>query len=483
MKTKSIRMMKTLKIIMIAAAAALAAVDASAQYKPSDGAYKETFRGQFHFSPRTGWMNDINGLAWQGGKYHMIYQWGKNVRHGGYATSTDLVHWTDCGVALIPQGSDLPEDAVRNVSGKAVYSGSAAVVSGETARKITGSADEAIVAIYTGTTCGTCLAWSNDCGETWHDYPGNPVGNPTKGADPRDPCVFFHEPSGKWILAIYENGTTFYGSDDLIHWDFLSNIGFGYECPDMFELPLDGDRNNMKWVLMDANGSYLVGDFDGKKFTPSGQEVQVQTLGPDFYASQTFPTGGLPNGDTRKIQIAWMDHWNGGLGESVWERNASFPVSLGLVTYDGKMRLTRNPIDEISLLYKERYKWEAQTVKPGTNLFNGIRSRVFELDAEFDLNGSTAGSFGFRINNKKIAYHVKSAVLLDEKLHPDTSGRIRMRILVDLAQLEVFAAGGVFSYSEQFAFSPDNWGDISFFTDGEVKLVSMQLNTLSSIWD
>lgn len=469
--------------ISAALCALFLSVVVNAQYVPISGPYHENFRGQFHFSPKTGWMNDINGLVYQGGQYHMIYQWGHSVRHGGYATSPDLIHWTDKGVALIPQRTDLPREAVRNVSGEQVFSGSAVVVTGETAKGITGDTKEAIVAIYTGTGVGTCLAWSNDGGKTWHDYPGNPVGNPTKGASPRDPCVFFYEETGNWILALYEKGTSFYSSKDLIHWDFLSNINFGFECPDIFKLPVDGNKNNQKWVLMDANGSYLIGNFDGKTFKPSTQDTKVMTLGPDFYAAQTFPTGGLPNGDDRKIQIAWMDHWNGGLGESVWERNATFPVTLSLVSRNGEVFIARNPIDEISMLYNNECKWDAQTVTPQTVLFNKVHSKAFELVAEFDLNGTSASSFGFKVANKKIAYHVKSQVLLDERLNPDAAGHIKMRILVDWGQLEVFADGGVYSYAEQFAFSPDNAGEVSFFTDGDVKLVSMEMHDLMSIWE
>ena len=455
---------------------------ASAQYYPHDTDYRENFRGQYHFSPKTEWMNDINGLVYQGGKYHMIYQWGKSIRHGGYATSTDLVHWQDEGVALIPQKSFLPPDAERNVSGDQVFSGSAVVVSGETAQKITGSTDEAIVAVYTGTGAGTCLAWSNDTGRTWHDYQNNPVANPTDGAYPRDPLVIWHQPSSKWVMALYENGTTFYGSEDLINWTYLSNIDFGYECPDLVELPLDGNRENMKWVLYDANGSYLVGHFDGEKFLPEeGQEEHIMTLGYDFYAAQTFPAGNLPNNDERIIQIAWMDRWNGGLGETVWERNATFPVSLGLVTYQNQMRLTRNPIDEISLLYEREESWEDEVVKPGENLLKDVKSKKFEIIAEFDLTNTSASQFGFQVANKKIAYHVKSQVLLDEQLKPDASNRIKMRILVDWGQLEVFANQGIFSYSEHFAFSPGNRG-IYLFTDGEIQLVDMKFHEMRRIW-
>ena len=186
-----------LSAIVVLANVLLMTAPTHAQYDPHlDGInYTENYRGQYHFSPKSEWMNDVNALMYHDGRYHMIYQWGESIRHGGYATSTDLLHWIDEGVALIPQESFLPSNAVRNVSGAQVYSGSGVVVSGETARKITGSPKQAMVAIYTGTKVGTCLAWSNDGGRSWHDYRANPVANPTKGADPRDPCVFWHQPT------------------------------------------------------------------------------------------------------------------------------------------------------------------------------------------------------------------------------------------------------------------------------------------------
>ena len=455
-----------------------------AQYYPheDDINYLEKYRGQYHFSPKSEWMNDINGLVYRGGKYHMIYQWGKAIRHGGYATSTDLLHWNDKGVALIPQKSFLPPDAVRNVSGDQVYSGSAVVVSNQMAKRITGSAKEAIVAIYTGTAKGTCLAWSNDNGITWHDYANNPVANITKNADPRDPCVIWHKATSKWILALYENGTTFYGSTDLINWEFLSNLNFGFECPDFYQLPLDGDKNNKKWVLQDANGSYLVGDFDGTSFLKDdGQDTLVMDVGPDFYAAQTFPMETLPNNDTRIIQIAWMDHWNGGVGETIWERNATFPVSLGMVTFNSQKRVTRNPIAEIASIYENTKIWNSKVIKTETNLLSEIKSKKFDLIAKFDLTKTSATKFGFKIANKTIEYNIMNETLLSKKLTPETSNHIKIRILVDWGQLEVFVNNGIFSYSEQFAFSPDR-DDIKLYTDGDIKLISMEFHEVARIW-
>ena len=444
--------------------------------------YSEDYRGQYHFSPKSEWMNDINALMYLDGTYHMIYQWGERIRHGGHATSPDLLHWTDRGVALIPQKSFLPEEATRNVSGAQVYSGSGVVVSGDTAKKITGSSKQAMVAIYTGTESGTCLAWSNDSGRTWHDYRDNPVANPTEGADPRDPCVFWHGPTKKWILAIYERGTTFYGSTDLIDWEKLSNIRFGYECPDVYELALDGDRAKKKWILQDANGSYLVGQFDGKTFTPE-QDREVMDVGPDFYAAQTFFRPNMPT--DKLIQLAWNDHWNGGIGESPWQRNATFPVEVALVTYHGKMRLTRSPIPAIKSLYRGTQTWTNKMIQcscQGKNILAGAASKTFDLCAEFDLNGATAREIEFKIANRTINYDIEDQQLMGKSLKPDARNRLKIRMLVDWSQLEIFAAGGVFSYSQQFAFTPEDSSLKLYANGGEVKLVSLELNEVARTW-
>lgn len=479
--------------VAFAIAIALRATTVQAQYDPhpKDVTYTEDFRGQFHFSPKSEWMNDINALMYHDGKYHMVYQWGKRIRHGGYASSKDLLHWTDEGVALIPQKTFLPEER-KNVSGDQVYSGSGVVVSGDVAEKVTGSKKEAMIAVYTGTASGTCLAWSNDGGKTWHDYKANPVANKTRGANPRDPHVFLYEPTKTWILAIYERGTTFYGSRDLINWEKLSNIRFGHECPDIYELPLNGDPKKSKWVLQDAKGSYIVGQFDGKTFAKE-QDPLLMDVGPDFYAAQTFFRPNLPT--KALIQIAWHDHWNGGVGEKGWERHATFPVKLGLVTYEGKMRITRTPIAGIETLYKGTKTWKNETLTEGENLLAAAKSKTFDLTAVFDVKDTKAAEINFQIANIPLKYDIGKQVFhgmrsnrnkpvpdKPKALKPDANGILRIRMLVDWSQLEIFSAGGVFSYSANLPFTP---GDSSLgltATGGDVKLVSMTVNEVGRIW-
>jgi levanase/fructan beta-fructosidase len=298
-----------------------------------------------------------------------------------------------------------------------------------------------------------------------------------------------YEPTKTWILAIFEGGTTFYGSKDLIEWERLSNIRFGYECPDVFELPLDGDKSNMKWILQDANGSYLVGQFDGKQFAKE-QEMLVMDAGRDFYAAQTFFRPNFPS--DALVQIAWNDRWNGGVGEKGWERNATFPVVLGLVTYDGKMRVTRQPIKGIRELYQGEPKTlRKATLTEGENLLKDIKSKTFNMTVVFDLKDTKATSIDFQIAQVKFSYDIVNAQMCvglpkgkpkDLSLKPDENGVLEIRMLVDWAQLEIFSAGGVFSASYQLGFTPDDSTIGLSATGGEVKLVSLVFNEVDSIW-
>jgi fructan beta-fructosidase len=462
--------------------------------------YDEPYRGQFHFSPMSGWMNDINMLVYYNGLYYMTYQadhpgfsgeyYGHEHMSQGLATSPDLLHWTERGLALTPTFPDF--GLYGNINAPRIFSGSGVVVSGTVAHGITGSTDSAMIALFTGTEVGTCLAWSNDGGRTWNEYTGNPVANLTDSEDPRDPCVIWYEPEQKWVMAIYENGTTFYGSTDLINWNYLSNLDFGYECPDFFELPLDGDPTNKKWVLQDAMGAYLVGEFNGTTFIPV-EGPYIMDQGPDFYAAQSFSRTSSPDlPEDKIIQIAWLDNWYGGTATTVWEREATFPVEIDLVTYRDEMRIKRTPIPAISTIYESTQNFGPQTITAGTNLLSGISSKKMDIITEFDLTGATADEIQFKIANKTIKYNIGNETLTTIPAHPDTKSTLlnplsnnylKIRILADWGQLEIFGNDGVFSYSEQFAFSPCDSALALTTVGGHVQLVSMEFHEICRTWE
>ena len=214
--------------------AALSAIELSDQIKGAENLYHEALRPQFHFSSRRGWNNDPNGLVYYQGEYHLFYQhnpygWDWGSMHWGHAVSPDMVHWQELPIALYPRQF-----------GDWVFSGSAVVDRANTAGFQTGK-EAPLVAAFTSTGRGECIVFSNDRGRTWTEFSGNPVVR-HQGRDPR---LLWHRPTKRWVMAVYDEldgkrWIAFYTSPDLKQWKFESRIEGFYECPDLFELPVNG---------------------------------------------------------------------------------------------------------------------------------------------------------------------------------------------------------------------------------------------------
>ena len=204
---------------------------------------------------------------------------------------------------------------------------------------------------YTDTDGNQNLAYSNDKGVKWTKYAKNPIlKNP--GEDAHDPKIFYHSPTGKWIMALYRGkadgtkaeGISIYNSTDLIHWEYRSHLeGFG-ECPDLFEVALEGKPAEKKWIVLSGEGDYKVGTFDGISFKPE-TELQKLDFGKNFFAAQTLSNS--PGG--KVIQIAWMR--GGEFPEMPFNGQMSFPTELSLRSTKKGTVLCRKPIAAISSLY------------------------------------------------------------------------------------------------------------------------------------
>ena len=443
--------------------------------------YQETRRPQFHYTARRGWVNDTNGMFFHDGKYHLFYQhnpygWGWGNMTWGHAVSTDMLHWQEWGDAIHP-------DALGTI-----YSGSAVVDHTNTAGLQTGS-EKTIVAFYTsaggnnqwsqGQPFTQSMAYSNDGGRTWTKYPDNPViGHITSGT--RDPKVFWHEASNKWVMILWIDGLTLsiFTSTDLKTWQRQSEIEGFYECPEMFELAVDGNPSNTKWIVCGANGDYKIGQFNGTQFTSETDMIKFE-YGNCFYASQTF--NDIPASDGRRIQMGWGREIN--MPDMPFNQMILFPVTLSLQSTNEGLRMFINPVEEIQSLHQRHWNWSNKTVHPGENPLAAISGELFHIKADVKPQG--AGTCKFMIRNIPVSYDVSSQQLTCQgKSAPVAleNGKISLEILVDRMSIEIYANGGRM-YMPIGVDMVNNPKTLEFATEGgDTLLEKLDIYELKSVW-
>lgn len=402
--------------------------------------YREKLRPQFHFTSRRGWNNDSNGMVYYKGEYHLFYQhnpygwkWGNMT--WGHAVSRDMIHWTELGDAIHPDHLGT------------IFSGSAVVDENNTAGFQTGD-EKTIVCFYTsaggrnpmskGQPFTQSIAYSNDRGRTWTVYEGNPALGHINGGN-RDPKVIWHEPTSQWVMVLYLDDHTmgFFTSKDLKSWEFQSKLKCFHECPELFELPVDSNDNNKKWILYGGSGEYLIGDFDGKQFTTEAGPIRFH-YGNCFYASQTF--NNIPPEDGRRIQIAWG---RVAMPDMPFNQMMLFPVTLTLRTTEKGLRMFAEPIREIGRLHKNRQQWRNKILKPQENLLSDLSGELFHIRAALRI-GDTKET-GFVIRGIPIVYNVqKQQLSCCQKTAPlkPKNGKIYLEVLVDRTSIEIFGNHG-----------------------------------------
>ena len=437
----------------------------------AEDAYAEIYRPQFHFSPLRGWNNDPNGLVYLDGEYHLYFQhnpygWNWGNMHWGHAVSTDLVHWKQLPIALYPYAF-----------GDWAFSGSAIVDKDNTAGFKTGDED-VIVAAYTSTGRGECIVYSNDRGRTFTEYEGNPVVEHTG----RDPKLIWYAPGRHWVMACYdEDGSdrriAFYTSPDLKTWTFQSRIDGYFECPEIFELPVDGDAKNTRWVVYAADGDYAIGAFDGKTFTPESGKHRFN-YGDCFYASQTF--NDIPPEDGRRIQIAWG---RAGNPTMPFNQMMDFPVSLTLRGTAEGPRLFAEPIREIELLHQDPRTWKDTPLKPGENPLKDIQGDMLHIRAV--LEPGSAKEVGFNLFGLALTYTPATQELACKGKTASLAledGAITLELLLDRLSLEIFGNQGRIYMPMTFQAAEDSPGVEIFAKGGEAAIRSLEIFHLRSAW-
>jgi sucrose-6-phosphate hydrolase SacC (GH32 family) len=443
--------------------------------RAGDPLYHETHRPQFHFTARKNWLNDPNGLVYYQGQYHLFFQhnptglaWGNMT--WGHAISPDLLHWQQLDNALLP-------DRLGTI-----FSGSAVVDWDNTAGSQIG-AEKVLVCIYTsaGKPFTQSIAFSNDRGRTWTKYAKNPVLRHIAGEN-RDPKVFWHEPTKKWIMALYLDGQHYalFASPNLKEWTKLSDVPSpgGSECPDLFELPIEGNPRDTRWVFWAGNGNYLLGRFDGKTFIKESGPHPSE-WGSNSYAAQTYSD--IPKADGRRIQIAWM---RGGQYPGMpFNQQMSFPCELTLRKFSEGIRLCRNPVGEIEKIRAKEHIWRDLMLRPGENPLRDTAGDL--LDIRMAIEPSAAALVELKLRGETILYDAEKKELRYRGKKADLepiAGRIQLQVLVDRASLEIFANGGQRCMSFCVPLDPKQIGLELSARGCAVKVPMLKIYELRSVW-
>jgi len=453
--------------------------------------YNEKYRPQFHFSPRRGWVGDPNGLIYYMGEYHLFYQhnpygikWGN--MHWGHAVSKDLVHWKELPITLYP-----PE------FGDDPYSGSAVVDSLNASGFKTGL-NNPLILFYTSTRRGVCISYSNDKGRTFTEYSGNPVLK-LGGSDPK---VIWHEPTKQWVMVTFtkissekfdkSSGFTFYTSIDLKNWKKNSRIEDYWECPELFELPVDRDKKNTKWIVYSnttpslssinnrVGGRYVIGSFDGKTFTEESAKLQFN-YGNIYGAAQSY--NNIPVADGRRINIGCAFRLQ--TPGMPFAQMMNFPTELTLQTTEEGVRLFAMPIKEIKSLYVKSINFPNIELKPQAKVLPGVEGDLFDINAEFSIGNKTQ-ELGLNIREIPIKFNAITNQLTcgdcTATLKP-IGGLIKLRILVDRTSIEIFANDGRV-YMPIGVVPKDSARSISVFSKGgDTKIKVLTVNLLKSAWE
>ena len=495
--------------------------------------YSEQYRDVYHFSVKEGWGNDPNGLFKLGDTWHLFYQfypggtdWG--AMHWGHATSTDLIHWEDKGIAFYP-----------NEYGT-MFSG-CAVVDTDNVSGLFGESGGIILYITANGNGQRVIAAYSEDGETWNYYRGKNADGTLNGDDVlidwredpvqsdafRDPKVFKYQDT--WFMVIAGGMLRIYSTTDLIHWNLESTyngtpgeyenaagLRVETECPDLVRLPIEGE-DGWKWVLSYGGRRYQVGDFtnaNGKwEFVadPAYAEPVAMNFGNDSYAGMTYYLGDSFNGDTqdRVIVWNWMNSWDycnrvdDLSGNTRFNGTYNLNLEMSLVRdKDGKLILKQKPVQE----YAEQVFPEENVALDTTLTVSGTQALDFQGDAYLlelviapEAGTTTAGALVRASEDKYVSveydFTTDTLTLDRSKLGGFSSsirfsqavteqradGSVAIHVYVDKASVEVFsgdytAAGAALVYP-----AAENTG-VAVFSEGGSSTIQVKITTASSMW-
>ncbi|MBB1286561.1 glycoside hydrolase family 32 protein [Flavisolibacter sp. BT320] len=506
----------SLTVIALCAAAGFLSCNSVKKAMNETGYANEKHRPQIHFTPKTGWMNDPNGMVYHNGTYHLMYQhnpdstvWGP--MHWGHATSKDLILWEHRPIALYP-------DSLGTI-----FSGSAVVDLANTSG-FGKDGKPPLAAIFThhdhaGEKAGSSayqnqsIAYSVDEGKTWTKYSGNPVVKNPGIKDFRDPKVSWHQPSKKWIMTLATlDRITFYSSPNIKDWtkesEFGKDVGAHggvWECPDLFPLDVDGKT---VWVLLVSinpggpNGGsatqYFTGDFDGKTFTPFQTDTRWIDYGPDNYAGVTWYNTG-----NRKLFMGWMSNWQYAnlVPTQRWRSAMTLPRELSLEKVGERYFLRSAPLRELEHIAEKtimvngidatNYNLTQQTkFAPVPAKISFQSESINDFTIVFTNQGGQELTVGYKKNTNQYFIDRRNAgdaAFSKEFAARHTAPRIAtgnamdLTLVIDNASLELFADKGL-SVMTAIFFPDAVLSEVRFKSTKGFRIKNLELTSLISMY-
>jgi fructan beta-fructosidase len=307
------------------------------------------------------------------------------------------------------------------MGGFGMWSGGAAVDRKNTGGWKTGQND-VIIATWTYMGRGECIAYSNDKGRTFTEYEGNPIIK-HNGRDPK-PFWYAYDKDdtplndaaaklgGHWVIAVSDQpanvsmNTAFYTSTDLKEWTEQSHLKGYRECAEVFTLPVDGNRDNTRWIVFGGDAAHAIGDFDGKTFTPEHKGKHVLHYGRGFYASQCFSDA--PDG--RRVQVGWATGLD--FKGMPFSQTFSFPTELTLRTTPDGVRMFGEPVKEIEKIHGKTQKAENQPLGDEWSVEFKTEGALFDIRAVWEVGAGK--QVGLDIDGREeFLYDVAEAKIKD----------------------------------------------------------------------
>ena len=428
-------------------------------------------RPVYHFTAKKGRCGDPNGLLYYKGVYHQFFQNLTNFSgpyiynfFWGHAVSCDLVHWEELEPAVLPD------------EGKSAFSGGG-LVDYENLSGLKEGDEDPMLLFWTevraenAETVAFRMSYSQDGGKTFKVHPKKLLEIPhdeVKIWMDRDPMVFYHKETNKFILIFYAEyyakskmpSFVFMSSSNGLDWTYESETEGMFECPDLFTLPVEG-CDERKWVLTDAPGEYMVGEFDGHKFIPCQEKTANQRNSPD-YAPQTWKKGDeiIQTGMFIRPELP---------GEE-WIQNMTLPVRLGLRKRDGVYQLTRKPIN----LPKELYFSAENIMTDDIKKLNLKNLDVCEVDIVTDWHQWTMLWIELFQTNANVEFIRNGIGVPGNFLKLSYCEKLELKIFCDKNCMEVFADDGFFYFATSENMEREDF-DIKTFGNRNVRIDSIKI--------